>query len=164
MGIAITTQGFDKFMAKATRILTDSIIMQLQYLGLECVNKARNRSAEDSWCDRTGNLRSSIGMAVYKEGEKIAQSAFEQVGAGGEGSQVGKSFVEKIAKEYQSAYTLVIVAAMDYAEYVEYGGSKNRKPHDVLASTEAWARGVVNERIQDGINNAIAKINALSFN
>ena len=133
-------------------VLAENMRLELSYLGQECVNNARDRGEADSWKDRTGNLRSSIGFAFYQEGEKIVESAFNQVGADPTGSKKGKSFVEDLARELSSTYALVIVAGMDYAEYVE-------TKRDVLASTELYARTKINETVQRAINSTIAKIN-----
>ena len=134
------------------KTLADSMRLELSYLGQECVNKARDRGETDSWKDRTGNLRSSIGFAFYQEGEKIVESAFNQVGTDPTGSKTGKRFVEDLARELSSTYALVIVAGMDYAEYVE-------TKRDVLASAELYARTRINETVQRAINSTIAKIN-----
>jgi len=133
-------------------VLAENMRLELSYLGQECVNKARDRGANDSWMDRTGNLRSSVGFAFYQEGEKIIESAFNQVGTDPTGSKTGKKFVEDLARELSSTYALVIVAGMDYAEYVE-------TKRDVLASTELYARTKINETVQRAVNSTIAKLN-----
>ena len=53
---------------------------------------------------------------------------------GSQGVKVGKDLAEELAKRYSNDYALVIVAGMNYAEYVEAMDNK-----DVLASTELWA-------------------------
>ena len=144
-------QSIFEYMAS---VLAKNMRLELSYLGQECVNLARDRGETESWKDRTGNLRSSIGFAFYQEGEKIVESAFMQVGAGSAGSRKGKSFVDELAKELSSAYALVIVAGMDYAEYVE-------TKRDVLASAELHARKKINETVQRAVNSTIANINQM---
>lgn len=157
-----------RWFEKAQKEIADQILSQLSQLGVECVNRARTNG---TYTDRTGNLRSSIGMAVYDQGKKIAQSAFESMavapdkknkipgGSGAEGSQAGLTLIEQIAAEYERVYGLAIVAGMEYASDVEYGGEKNRKPHDVLASTQAWAEEQLNKRIEKAIKQAVTRMN-----
>lgn len=129
--------------------LQEQIIIQLQYLGQECVSRIRGRGQSESWIDRTGNLRSSIGSAVYENGKKKLSTAFESVFGGQEGSEAGKRMIDALAKEYSQTYAMVVVAGMDYASYVE-----NMNGKDVLASTRLWAESVIGERIEDALYNA----------
>ncbi len=107
----------------------------LSYLGEKCVIEARDRSPEESWIDRTGNLRSSIGYVIASEGKIIKYSDFTVVKNGSDGPEAGKALAEEIAKKYRSGYVLVVVAGMSYAEYVEAMDNKV-----VLASAELFAR------------------------
>ena len=110
-------------------------IRALSRLGEECVIEARVRSAEESWIDRSGNLRSSIGYVIASEGRIIKYSDFTVVKNGTEGPEAGKTLAEEIARKYRSGYALVVVAGMNYAEYVEAMDNKV-----VLASAELFAR------------------------
>ena len=110
-------------------------IRALSYLGEQCVIKARDRSSEESWFDQTGNLRSSIGYVIAHNGSIIGYSDFQQVKNGSEGVQTGKEFATELIKKYPIGYALVVVAGMNYAEYVEAMDNK-----DVLATPELFAR------------------------
>ena len=136
-------------MRRVYETLQEQIIIQLQYLGQECVSRIRGRGQSESWIDRTGNLRSSIGSAVYENGKKKLATAFESVIGGQEGSEAGKRMIDALAKEYSQTYAMVVVAGMDYASYVE-----NMNGKDVLASTRLWAESVIGERIEDALHNA----------
>lgn len=136
-------------MRRVYETLQEQIIIQLQYLGQECVSRIRGRGQCESWIDRTGNLRSSIGSAVYENGKKKLSTAFESVFGGQEGSEAGKRMIDALAKEYSQTYAMVVVAGMDYASYVE-----NMNGKDVLASTRLWAESVIGERIEDALHNA----------
>lgn len=136
-------------MRRVYETLQEQIIIQLQYLGQECVSRIRGRGQSESWIDRTGNLRSSIGSAVYENGKKKLSTAFESVFGGQEGSEAGKRMIDALAKEYSQTYAMVVVAGMDYASYVE-----NMNGKDVLASTRLWAESVIGERIEDALYNA----------
>ena len=107
----------------------------LSYLGELCVIEARNRPQEISWYDRSGNLRSSIGYAIIHNGKILEYSDFIQVRQGNEGVRKGKALIEELSKKFANDYVLVVVAGMNYAEFVEAMDNK-----DVLASTELWAR------------------------
>ena len=109
-------------------------IRALSYLGEKCVTLARDRAPELSWIDRTGNLRSSIGYIITYQGNIIKYSDFRQVKQGSEGTKTGKDFATEMAKQFSNEYVLVVVAGMNYAEYVEAMDNK-----DVLASPELFA-------------------------
>lgn len=146
----------DRILYKSFEILKNEITKCLVKLGDECIAKIRDRSKEESWIDRTGNLRSSIGYAVYDYGIKQIESAFQIVRNGNEGSSEGKKMISQLGSEYSNAYALVVVAGMNYASYVEALENK-----DVLASTELWAKSIVDARLERAKKAAIEKINKL---
>lgn len=138
-------------------IISEEVIRALSYLGEECVARIRDRSSEASWYDQTGNLRSSIGYAIYQNGNISIESSFYQVKNGAIGVNEGKKAIIELATKYaNNQYTLVILAGMEYAEYVEAMENK-----DVLASTELWARGEVESRIQNALKRADNRITKL---
>lgn len=140
----------------AFEILKDEISNCLAKLGEECIAKIRDRSGSESWFDQTGNLRSSIGYAVYDHGMRKIQSAFQIVMSGNDGSIAGRKMLRQLANDYSNAYALVVVAGMNYADYVE-----SLKNKDVLASTELWAKGVIDARLERAMQSAVAKIDKL---
>lgn len=160
MGIRQKTEvsSIDAFFKKAHQILFDNIFAAFAKLGEECVVRIRDRSFEESWSDHTANLRSSIGYAIYEYGKKKIESAFETIKTGLQGSAEGKKMVADLANEYSKVFALVVVAGMNYAEYVEAIESK-----DVLASTELWAKSVVDERLKRAVDDAAKKINKLKI-
>ncbi len=137
MGIRMTTklsEVNDMLMREAERVerLT---IRALSKLGEQCVTKIRDRAGDKSWYDQTGNLRSSVGYVIAHNKNIIQYSAFNQVKQGSEGVKTGKDLAEKLAKRYSNNYVLIVVAGMNYAEFVEAMDNK-----DVLASTELWVK------------------------
>ena len=62
--------------------------------------------------------------------------------------------VNELAQEYSNVFALVVVAAMDYADYVEAVNGK-----DVLESTRIWAQSVVEQRLNRAKEEAIKVIN-----
>ena len=137
MGIRMTTklsEVHDMLMREAERVdrLT---IRALSKLGEQCVTKIRDRAGDKSWYDQTGNLRSSVGYVIAHKKNIIQYSTFNQVNQGSEGVKTGKDLAKELAKRYSNNYVLIVVAGMNYAEFVEAMDNK-----DVLASTELWAR------------------------
>lgn len=66
--------------------------------------------------------------------------------------------IADLAKEYSQIYALVVVAAMNYADFVE---AKENK--DVLASTELWARSVVDGKLKLAVDKAVSRINQIKL-
>lgn len=124
----------DMLMREAERVerLT---IRALSKLGEQCVTKIRDRAGDKSWYDQTGNLRSSVGYVIAHNKNIIQYSTFNQVKQGSKGVKTGKDLAKELAKRYSNNYVLIVVAGMNYAEFVEAMDNK-----DVLASTELWAR------------------------
>ena len=149
-----STTTINSFLQRAAKKLQENVLKALSKLGDESVARIRNRSAKESWIDHTGNLRSSIGFAVYEQGSKYMESAFSQVLGGTDGSSKGKKMINDLAKEYSRVYALVVVAGMEYAGEVEALDSK-----DVLASTRIWATSQVERRVKTAMDSAINEIN-----
>lgn len=66
--------------------------------------------------------------------------------------------IADLAKEYSQVYALVVVAAMNYADFVEA-----KKKKDVLASTELWARSVVDGKLKLAVDKAVSRINQIKL-
>lgn len=126
------------------RVVEEKQIKRLQILGEEAVKLARNEHP-NNWQDQTGNLRSSIGYMVFKDGEPVVESVFEQIaiehqeGVNYDGAQRGMQFCKTIG-EKTHGIALVVVAGMNYAQHVEAGhATKNGHVvagRDVLTSAE----------------------------
>ena len=122
--------------AKLERFLKEVAIMQieaLKELGEMCVTHARGLPPEVGFHDQSGNLRSSIGYMVFKDGVPVHES-FDQVIGGIEGVKRGQDLAKKTGAEHNQGLVLVVTAGMNYALYVE---SKGR---DVIASAKMLAR------------------------
>lgn len=155
MGIKCTTD-INELFTQVAKIIDREVTLELQYLGEECNNKIRNRSSEDSWIDQTGNLRSSIGYSVLRQGEKKAQGGFTSILGAEIGGKLGRSYIKHIAELYADDYALIVVAGMDYAQYVE--AMKNK---DVLATTRMWAEAEIDERLWQAQKRIEKKVNKL---
>jgi len=88
---------------------------RLKLAGEQFINLARS---VDTYIDRTGNLRNSIGYMILYNGKMKAQS----FGTGGKGPKEAKKIAKQIAREFPSGYVLIGVAGMDYAAKVEAKG------------------------------------------
>lgn len=91
------------------------MIMVMNYIGQEFIKLARESG---SYSDQTGNLRSSIGYAIFDNGKEI-NSVFEiaDKDEGGSGVRSAKNLAkEQVAK---TGLCLIVVAGMEYAAAVE---------------------------------------------
>ena len=145
MGIRMTTKldEIHKVLMKEANRVERLPIRALSYLGEQCVSRVRDREGNKSWYDQSGNLRSSVGYVIAYNGNIIQYSDFNQIKQGSEGVSVGKNLAKELVKRYPNDYVLVIVAGMNYAEYVERKDNK-----DVLASTELWAMDQVPKMLE----------------
>ena len=112
----------------------EKIIRILRNVGEKCINEAREYG---SYQDRTGNLRSSIGYIVLKDGKPIEKGGFAPTEKGTEvgknGQKEGEAFINKVTSQYPKGFVLVVVAGMKYASYVE------ARNYNVLTSAELLA-------------------------
>ena len=144
------------FTEKACAIMGECITSAFKDLARECERRIRERGGDESWYDRTGNLRSSTGAAVYDHGKTVMRTAFSSVLGGNEGSAAGRRMVEELASEYSRVFALAAVAAMDYAGEVEALESK-----DVLESARLWAERAVEGRLKAAMEQAAREIEKL---
>ena len=125
------------------------IIRNLAYVGEQVVNVARSlpsppasmagKPHKPHYIDWTANLRSSIGYVIAEDGNIVTASSFEPEKGGEEGARTGKAFAERLAREHDKGFALVVVAGMEYAVYV------SNKGYDVLDSAELTAQRLVPE-------------------
>lgn len=98
----------------------NAMVYRLYEIGLSAVNTIRQNHA---YKDQSGCLTSSVGCAVVVEGEIMQISDFEAIKPTGEkGSQEGRSYAQSLAPQFPQGITLIIVAGMNYAAYVERRG------------------------------------------
>jgi hypothetical protein len=132
---AITTRReIEAYLEEQIQRTEKAIINTLAYVGENCINAAR---IGGSYTDQTGNLRSSTGYVIVKNGNVIHASSFDVERKGSEGSKEGRQFAEQKAREYGKGVVLIVVAGMNYAAYVSATG------RDVLDSAELTADRLV---------------------
>lgn len=131
---------FDNFLKEVEKAQIEA----LERLGEQCVTHARDIPADVGFADRTGNLRSSIGYVIFKDGQAIRHN-YEQVLEANEGIQAGQRLAEEVGSGTKGI-CLVVTAGMNYATYVEAKG------RDVLASAETLAQRELPKVLQDLID------------
>lgn len=131
---------FDNFLKEVEKAQIEA----LERLGEQCVTHARDIPADVGFADRTGNLRSSIGYVIFKDGQAIRHN-YEQVLEANEGIQAGQRLAEEVGSSTKGI-CLVVTAGMNYATYVEAKG------RDVLASAETLAQRELPKVLQDLID------------
>lgn len=154
MGVKAKFKGsIDNVLKAFLNEVERQIIESLCRVGEEAVSLARRPHAKD-WQDQTGNLRSSIGYVVFKDGREIRQSTFETVpprvtknDAKYNGASEGLKLARQVGNTHTEGYTLVVVAGMNYAVHVE---SKGR---DVLTSAEKQAEKQIARELADIVTN-----------
>lgn len=121
--------------------IDQATLLTLQRVGEQFVNDARSSTIDNlglstllegvesqptnevtglkTYRDRTGNLRSSIGYVILKNGEQV-ESFFE--GEESEGKEAGKAVTIEVAEKFPKGYVLIVVAGMGYAAAVEANG------------------------------------------
>jgi hypothetical protein len=122
------------------------IIESLCRIGEEAISMAKTIPEERGFTDRTGNLRSSMGYVVLKDGKPL-NIDFKAEKGGNIGAQEGERLALQVGGSYTEGYTLVVVAGMKYAVYVE---SKGR---DVLTSAEKFAEKRIAKELADLVTN-----------
>ena len=115
------------------------IINSPSYIGEQCINEARTGG---NYMDRTGNLRSSIGYVIVKDGQIVQQSSFQQVKQGAKGTKDGETFAKQIASKFPKGICMIVVAGMNYA------GSVSAKGFNVLDSSESLVERLVPQLIK----------------
>lgn len=137
MGVTLTTtkDELKAIIEEEFQRVHQLTLRALSYLGEKCVIEARDRPQNESWIDRTGNLRSSVGYLISYNGTIVTYGGFTKAYSGSQGTYDGRRFAESIVSKYRTGYALIVVAGMNYAEYVEAMDNKV-----VLASAELFAR------------------------
>jgi len=129
----------EAYFKKKMALIDKAIVDRLIVLGEKCVAEARELN---TYKDQSGNLRSSIGYVVVRNGVAVSMSGFEKAAPWGEykgndfdNGEAGRGLATSLSSspKYASGYALVVVAGMNYAAYVEANG------YDVLDSTEKLA-------------------------
>lgn len=131
--IRMTTpmDAIDKKIAKEINRAEKEILKKLSFIGENAVNDAR---ANGDYLDHTGNLRSSIGYTILKNGETVSTSSFDQVKQeASKAKEESTKLLEELRTKFNTGFVLIVVAGMDYAVIVEARG------RNVLSSSKLLA-------------------------
>ncbi|MBP3768387.1 MAG: HK97 gp10 family phage protein [Prevotella sp.] len=128
-------QYLERKVSDLRRVLLNNLI----YVGEEAVKEARQRGR---YKDQTGNLRSSIGYCILDDGVPVTFGGFKVVKDGRQGAQQGRKFLDSLISEHSTGLVLIVVAGMEYAQYVE---AMNL---NVLDSAEQLAERLVPQMIK----------------
>lgn len=151
MGIAPTFgSGYIQAQVKAfEERLEQAAIFMMQYLGEDLAKYAKDMH---NYTDRTGNLTNSIGYAVARGNQIVFYGGPESGGAGNDAAlQVAMKMIETLPNRL----SLVIVAGMNYAAYVEAKG------YNVILPAELKAKTDFPQAMQKLMDKAKAKANEL---
>lgn len=122
-------------------------IKRLQMLGEMCVIEARTNKG---YMMQTGALTSSTGYSVFVDGVAIhsqfSAASGAEGGAAAIGIRTGQALAEAVGKE-TTDISLVVVAGMNYATYVEAKGK------NVLSSAEHLAQRELPKMLEKLISN-----------
>lgn len=130
---------FGQYLERKAGELRRVLVNNLIYVGEQAVKEARLRGR---YQDRTGNLRSSIGYCILDDGKPVKLDGFEVVKDGRQGAEQGRKFIESLMSEHSTGLVLIVVAGMEYAQYVE---AMNL---NVLDSAEQMAQRLVPELLK----------------
>ncbi len=149
MGIRpnFTRDEIQKRMDMALAAIEEKQIESLMRLGEECLTEARRSK---TYTMQTGALLSSTGYMIFQDGVAIhnrfdAASGAESAAAS-KGIKTGQTLAEAIGKKTKGV-ALVVVAGMEYAEYVEAKG------YNVLSTANHLAQQRLPEVLQKLIDN-----------
>jgi len=107
-----------KLLQKAHEMENDMLKI-MQFVGEKAVKEARLMTkGEGGFGDVTGNLRSSIGYLITKNGQKV----YSNVTGNATGIAAFWEAVKDRVSQRNDVYQLFLVAGMDYADYVESQG------------------------------------------
>jgi hypothetical protein len=141
--VAAKVMAFQQNLERATEFL-------LKYLGEELAKYAKDNH---NYTDQTGNLTNSIGYAVVRNKEIVYSGGENQPG---EGFQEALKVAMKMAAKADETFSLIIVAGMNYAAYVEARG------YNVILPAELKAKKDFPEAMNKLMEKAKGKANELS--
>lgn len=130
MGIELEHNGISGFRKQLISSMNKAIIFRLKELGEELAKYAKeNRTFKD----HSGNLNNSIGYAVVQNKEIVYYGGSDQPG---EGTEAMLEAAMKYAATLPNTFSLIIVAGMNYAAYVEAKGYNVILPAELKAKRE----------------------------
>lgn len=137
------------------RELDRAIQSTMMYVAEKISAEVKAQPEDESWNNQTGNLRSSVRSATFKKGRLVLKELFVKLlDTATEAEAESDKAIAELAAICKEDYVAVIVAAMEYAGYVEALDNKQ-----VLAGVWARYRPRISGYIQQGVNAAVQRIN-----
>ena len=112
------------------------IIWTLAMAGEKFVNDARNTQ---TYQDKTGNLRSSIGYIIARDGNIIQ----ENIEGKAEGRAQAKKIANEVLRENKKGFILIGFAGMEYAAAVESKG------YDVITGSIPGVKDLLKAKVKE---------------
>ena len=138
----------DRVISDTTQVFRNRVgtaaVLLFRSLGESLVKYAKDHH---NYTDDTGNLTNSIGYVVVHNKKIVSYGGATQ----GEGYENGLKVAMKMAMEADSEFSLIIVAGMNYAAYVEAKG------YNVILPAELKAKSDFPEAMKKLIDMAKAK-------
>lgn len=144
---------FNKYVDDNIDKLMKAVIRRFKYIAEACIIEARTNKG---YQDRTGNLKASIGYVIIKDRKPLYWS---DNGGGTEGDEARNNALDDALDNSEipaEGVCMVMVAGMEYAEYVEALG------YNVLTTAEDLAKREVKKAIlalQKNIDRTLARRN-----
>lgn len=110
-----TKKDIERFVLKKLGIIEEVLLDRIIAVAEQFVADARS---VDTYTDRTGNLRGSIGYMITKDGREV----FGNFEGAEEGQSEAKRFAKRVSSQYKTGIILTVVAGMEYAASVEAKG------------------------------------------
>jgi len=126
----------DRRINRFTVSIEQRIIWTLAMVGENFVNDARTTR---TYKDQTGNLRSSIGYIIARDGNIIQ----ENIEGKAEGKAQAKKVADEVLRENKKGFVLICVAGMEYAAAVESKG------YDVITGSVPAAKSLLKSKIKE---------------
>lgn len=114
----------------------NAVLSRLRFIGETFITNARSN---DTYKDQTGNLRSSIGYLILKDGKQFEASFPGDKSAG---RDAAKKVVADVSGKHPKGLVLIVVAGMEYALYVEATG------RDVLTASGIAAENDLKKAVE----------------
>lgn len=150
-----------KLFDKHKDIVKDTIKETLSYMGEDTVGYIRKQPQDESWIDRTGNLRSSIAYEIIGDGKVLEVGEGVLIKDGKDGVIKGVEYAKKIGSSMLTSvgnnFAIVVVAGMEYAMSVERRDNKV-----VLERGKLKADKEFPEYMRGAVRKIILRINALN--
>lgn len=131
MALKAANSNFEQLLQQRLSNIEKVLIYRLEAYVEELINDAK---LSGEYNDQTGNLRSSIGGVLLRNGIPVAYRGFEPLAGGTQGTMTGKDFINRMIPQMGKGYVILVVAGMQYASYVEQLHNLN-----VLSLTEMKA-------------------------